>query len=216
MIQVPFHNEPVVEQEAVAEPFLPDPMLDEVHWDQWPDQQINMPQVPQAQDELSMEVSGVSIGLNSGSTNQSTDSTSIAALVDAVQNAINIAVPTQMPAERAPRPPIRLFYSRRNRKGDDDTLTTKPASISAIGSTSKGGKGKGKEIMPDKPTLQDFLRVDISNGKDYDELTYEQIRHAATLYCGLTGQHVNLAKLIIDDQAQGNDPAGRNEEEESD
>ncbi|KAG8091516.1 hypothetical protein GUJ93_ZPchr0012g19787 [Zizania palustris] len=114
MLQVPFHNAPVAEQEAEAEHFFGEPMVDEVQWDQWPHPQMNMQQVPQVQEELSMEVSGLSIGLNSGSTNISGNNSSLLALVQSVENAIQEAVPTQMPSSSLARPHIRFFYSRRN------------------------------------------------------------------------------------------------------
>ncbi|KAG8091515.1 hypothetical protein GUJ93_ZPchr0012g18786 [Zizania palustris] len=64
-------------------------------------------------------------------------------------------------------------------------------------STSKGGKGKG--VMPDKPTLHDFMNVSLDNGKQICALSFGQINHAATHYCGLTAQQVTLTKLMADD-----------------
>ncbi|KAG8054785.1 hypothetical protein GUJ93_ZPchr0001g32488 [Zizania palustris] len=199
MLQVPFHNAPIPEQEGEAEHFFGEPMVDDMHWDQWPQPQMNMMHVPRVQEELSMEVSGLSIGLNSGSTTISANNSSFLALVQSVEHAMQEAVPLQMPPVSLPRPPIRLFYGRRNRKVDDEKRKGKATSTSAnaIASTSKGGKGK--EIMPDKPTLQDFLKVSLDNGKQFSALSFGQINHAATHYCGLTAQQATLARLMTDD-----------------
>ncbi|KAG8086273.1 hypothetical protein GUJ93_ZPchr0010g10641 [Zizania palustris] len=173
MFQVPFNIAPVVDQEVQVEPLFAEPMVDDVHWDQWPNQPIVEPPAPQPQEEISLEVSDLSIGINSGSTTLSTNSSSLLALVNSVQHAIQDSVPQQIASQGPSRPPIRFFYSRRNRKAQDDNLLAQQTSVTATGSSSKGGKGKGKEIMPDQPTLQDFLNVSLSNG-----------------------QHVNLAKLM--------------------
>ncbi|KAG8097080.1 hypothetical protein GUJ93_ZPchr0013g35219 [Zizania palustris] len=199
MLQVPFHNAPVADHEVQPDNFFGEPMVDDVQWDQWPQPQMNMPQEHQVQEELSMEVSGLSFGLNSGSTTASANNSSMLALAQSVENAMQEVVSLQMPQATLPRPPIRFFYSRRNRKADDVNRKGKEIANlpSATASTSKGGKGK--EVLPDKPTLQDFLNVSLDNGKQFSELSFGQIKFAATHYCGLTAQQVTLAKLLIDE-----------------
>ncbi|KAG8089751.1 hypothetical protein GUJ93_ZPchr0011g28732 [Zizania palustris] len=121
------------------------------------------------------------------------------ALVHSVENAMQEVVPLQMPQATLPRPPIRFLYSRRNQKADDVNRKGKEISNSpsAIASTSKGGKGK--EVLPDKPTLQDFMNVSLDNGKQFSDLSFGQINFATTHYCGLTAQQVTLAKLMTDE-----------------
>ncbi|KAG8074242.1 hypothetical protein GUJ93_ZPchr0006g42637 [Zizania palustris] len=116
-----------------------------------------------------------------------------------VQNAMQEIVPIPLPPASPPRPPIRFFYSRRNRKAEDEIKKGKSviSPASAIASTSNAGKGK--ETLPLRPTLQDFMNVSIDNGKQYSELSFGQINFAATHYCGLTAKQVTVANLMTDD-----------------
>ncbi|KAG8083429.1 hypothetical protein GUJ93_ZPchr0015g6878 [Zizania palustris] len=63
-----FPNGNIVEQVFPEQQGNINPMEDLPQWEQWPNHNNNAPQVPQQQEELSVEVSGLSVGFNSGST----------------------------------------------------------------------------------------------------------------------------------------------------
>ncbi|KAG8073521.1 hypothetical protein GUJ93_ZPchr0006g46363 [Zizania palustris] len=105
-----------------------------------------------------MEVSGLSIGLNSGSTAFSGNNNTISAMVNSADNSTQNEVP-RLPSPHPhlpniPRPPINLVYSRRNRETQSGQHS---GSSQGMGSSSRASKGKG--IMPEKPTLQHFLNA---------------------------------------------------------
>ncbi|KAG8081310.1 hypothetical protein GUJ93_ZPchr0007g4543 [Zizania palustris] len=109
MINVPFHHAPATDQAAPAEPFIIEPMEEEAQWNQWPEHHVNAQPAPQAQDELSIEVSGLSIGLQSGSTNISGNNSSLMAFAQSVEQPMQEIVPRALSPPVQPRPPIKFF-----------------------------------------------------------------------------------------------------------
>ncbi|KAG8083692.1 hypothetical protein GUJ93_ZPchr0016g2526 [Zizania palustris] len=167
MIHDHFHQAPAVEQSPFAEPLIIDPIENEVQWDNWPAHPPNIHPVQQAPDELSMEVSGLSIGLNSGSTNLSGNSTALMTLLHSVEQSTQ--VPSALSTPTQAKPPIKFFYSRRNKGSAKEGHDTEKASpLKAIVSFSVKGvffkTDKGKGIMPEKPTLQDFMNAANEDG----------------------------------------------------
>ncbi|KAG8055546.1 hypothetical protein GUJ93_ZPchr0001g31645 [Zizania palustris] len=166
MINVPFHHAPAADQAAPAEPFIIEPMEEEAQWNQWPEHHVNTQPAPQAQDELSIEVSGLSIGLQSGSTNISWNNSSLMAFGQSVEQPMQEIVPRALSPPVQPRPPIKFFYSRRTRAPASGRKEAgKPSPMKAIGSSSRNDKGKS--IMPDQPTLQDFLNATKEDDGNY-------------------------------------------------
>ncbi|KAG8051006.1 hypothetical protein GUJ93_ZPchr0009g672 [Zizania palustris] len=115
MLHAGFHNGQVVEQAIPVQHEHINPMDDLPQWEQWPNHNNNVQHMAQLQEELSVEVSGLSVGLNSGSTAVSGSNTSGIALAPAAQlNTITI-VPRALSPHNLPRPPIKLVYSPRQR-----------------------------------------------------------------------------------------------------
>ncbi|KAG8094892.1 hypothetical protein GUJ93_ZPchr0012g20302 [Zizania palustris] len=105
-------------------------------------------------------------------------------------------VPSALSTPMQGKPPIKFFYSRRSKGSDKGGQSSEKAShLKEIGSPSKTDKGKG--IMPEKPTLQDFINA-ANEGKPTVELSFGQIRHVATQLCGLNDDQVTLDKLMTD------------------
>ncbi|KAG8077666.1 hypothetical protein GUJ93_ZPchr0007g6410 [Zizania palustris] len=75
-------------------------------------------------------------------------------------------VPRALSPPVQPRPPIKFFYSRRTRApatGRKEAGKLSP--IKAIGPSSRNDKGKS--IMSDQPTLQDFLNATQEDDGNY-------------------------------------------------
>ncbi|KAG8084837.1 hypothetical protein GUJ93_ZPchr0010g7887 [Zizania palustris] len=145
-------------------------MEDPPQWEQWPNHNNNAPQMPQQQEELSVEVSGLSVGLNSGSTAASGSNSSGPS---APQHNSMPVIPRALSPPLIPRAPIRLVYSRRQRNLNNDNVTSNMAS-SAIssGSQNKGDKGKGI-MLPGLPSIQDFVCATTDDQVGRDRLMAE-------------------------------------------
>ncbi|KAG8066728.1 hypothetical protein GUJ93_ZPchr0004g40491 [Zizania palustris] len=96
--------------------------------------------MPQQQEELSVEVSGLSVGLNSGSTAASGSNSSGPS---ATQHNSMSVIPRALSPPLIPRAPIRLVYSRRQRNSSNDNVTSNMANTAiSSGSQKKGTRGK--------------------------------------------------------------------------
>ncbi|KAG8055945.1 hypothetical protein GUJ93_ZPchr0001g30415 [Zizania palustris] len=132
-----FPNNNIVEQVFPEQQGNINPMEDPPQWEQWPNHNSNAPQVPQQQEELSVEVSGLSVGLNSGSTTASGSNSSGPST--AQHNSMSF-IPRALSPPLIPRAPIRLVYSRRQRNLNNDNVTSNMAT-SAISSVSYSALG---------------------------------------------------------------------------
>ncbi|KAG8057913.1 hypothetical protein GUJ93_ZPchr0002g26446 [Zizania palustris] len=169
----------------------------DMQWEQWPAPAVDNHQIPQNQDELSIEISGLSIGLNSGSTALSGNNNNMSATLNRVDNSINNAMPRQssppIQLPHMPRPPIKLVYSRRQRAATpSQQLEPNQGMVRAEGSLSRDSKGKG--IMAEKPTLQQFTNAVVDEQVVVDKLVNEEL--------GNVGQSVpaQAANTGVDDE----------------
>ncbi|KAG8048167.1 hypothetical protein GUJ93_ZPchr0008g13871 [Zizania palustris] len=199
LLHAGFHNAPVQEEAFHAQHVnvdpMDDPMVDEVQWGQWPEQNNNVQQIAQVQEELSVEVSGLSVGFNSGSTTLSGNSNSVIAMAQNIEKSLQDSIPRSLSPPSRPRPPIRLVYSRRQRLPVG--LNPLPAdSDQGMSSGSQQRLDKGKGIrLPDTPSIKNFIQA-TSDGKLYAELTIGQIQRTAIRYCGLYAEQVGVGKLL--------------------
>ncbi|KAG8053717.1 hypothetical protein GUJ93_ZPchr0001g30831 [Zizania palustris] len=163
-------NNNIVEQVFPEQQGNINQMEDPPQWEQWPNHNNNAPQMPQQQEELSVEVSGLSVGLNSGST---AASGSISSGPSAPQyNSIPV-IPRALSPPLIPRAPIRLVYSRRQRNLNNDNVNSNMAnSAIASGSQNKGDKGKGI-MLPGLPSIQDFVCATTDDQVGRDRLMTE-------------------------------------------
>ncbi|KAG8094865.1 hypothetical protein GUJ93_ZPchr0012g19657 [Zizania palustris] len=165
-----FPNNNIVEQVFPEQQGNINPMEDPPQWEQWPNHNNNAPQVPQQQEELSVEVSGLSVGLNSGSTAASGSNSSGPST--AQHNSMSV-IPRALSPPLIPRAPIRLVYSRRQRNLHNDNVTSNMAtSAISSGSQKKGDKGKGI-MLPGLPSIQDFVCATTDDQVGRDRLMAE-------------------------------------------
>ncbi|KAG8072073.1 hypothetical protein GUJ93_ZPchr0006g40588 [Zizania palustris] len=136
-------------------------------WEQWPNQNNEAQQVAPQQEEVSMEVSGLSVGFTSGSTAASGSNTSGPA---APQNTVT-GIPRALSPSIIPRPAIRLVYSRRQRNTTSDNINIDlSASATQSGSQKKIDKGKGI-MLPGLPSIHDLESASKDDQVGLNELT---------------------------------------------
>ncbi|KAG8069518.1 hypothetical protein GUJ93_ZPchr0006g43414 [Zizania palustris] len=164
-----FHNGNVAEQPNPVQQNIVNPVEDLPQWEQWPNHNNEAQQVAHQQEEVSMEVSGLSVGFTSGSTAASGSNTSGPA---AQQNTVTV-IPRALSPPILPCPAIRLVYSRRQRNTTSDNLTLDlPASsIQSFfpGFTEKNDKGK-RIMLPGLPSIHDFESASRDDQVGMDEL----------------------------------------------
>ncbi|KAG8091423.1 hypothetical protein GUJ93_ZPchr0012g21564 [Zizania palustris] len=167
MLHAGFHNENMVEQPNPGQEHMVNPDEDLPQWEQWPNQNNEAQQVAPQQEEVSMEVSGLSVGFTSGSTAASGSNTSGPA---APQNTVT-GIPRALSPSIIPRPAIRLVYSRRQRNTTSDNLNIDlSASATQSGSQKKIDKGKGI-MLPGLPSIHDLESASKDDQVGLNELT---------------------------------------------
>ncbi|KAG8058179.1 hypothetical protein GUJ93_ZPchr0002g26518 [Zizania palustris] len=167
MLHVGFHNENMVEQPNPGQQHMVNLVEDLPQWEQWPNQNNDAQQVAPQQEEVSMEVSGLSVGFTSGSTAASGSNTSGPA---APQNTVT-GIPRALSPSIIPRPAIRLVYNRRQRNTTSDNLTIDlSASATQSGSQKKNDKGKGI-MLPGLPSIHDLESASKDDQVGMNELT---------------------------------------------
>ncbi|KAG8066086.1 hypothetical protein GUJ93_ZPchr0004g39507 [Zizania palustris] len=148
----------------------PEPQAENMQWEQWPEPQLNNIQVPQNQEELSIEVSGLSVGLTSGSTAMSANNSTMAGLMHSSDNSTQNILARQMsPQPAIPKPSIKIVYSRRRQ-----TLNLDNHQDANLGPGSSSRASKGKGIMSDKPSLQQFLEAATDDQVAVDKLSIQE------------------------------------------